>query len=73
MRRLRERHPVLVGLVAVVVAVLAVVAILAALTPPKAHAHAVGQQDQPSRAHDVAGRAPGASLRPSVRPLHLSS
>jgi len=49
------------------------VAILAALTPPKAHAHAVGQQDQPSRAHDVAGRAPGASLRPSVRPLHLSS
>ena len=60
MRRFRERHPVLAGVLATVVAVAAVVAVLAAVTPSKPRIAPVDEQAQLEKGHELVDRALGS-------------
>ncbi|WP_460814455.1 hypothetical protein [Nocardioides korecus] len=61
MRRIREQHPVLVGVLATLVAVAAVVAILAAVTPRSRAATVVSEEYRLTQGRSMLDRALGPS------------
>ncbi len=68
MRAFRERHPVVVGLLATLVAVAAVVAVLAAVTPHRSATSVPSEQDRLTQGQSLVDRALGPPGGPEWRP-----